>query len=169
MAGVGIGAAFTAWPLLTSTLGPTAYVFVAHPGQEAPRLRDAAVGHSVGLAVGLVALLAFGLWQAPAATAEEHLPLAQAGAAAAAVAATLMALELLRSHHAPAAATALLVATGLARPGRPLLGLIIGLAVVLAVAPLVARIPLARSESREEQEASGSGSPQTGFGPPPAT
>ena len=33
---VGSAGRFLAWPLLTSTVGPTAYVFAAHPGTEAP-------------------------------------------------------------------------------------------------------------------------------------
>lgn len=167
VAGVNVRASFTAWPLLTSTLGPTDRAFVAHPGQKAPRLRDAAVGHAVALAAGLGALFACGLWSAPVAAGQGRLPLAQAGDAAAAVAATLMALELLRSHHAPAAATAataLLVATGLARPGRSLLGLVGGLILVL----LAARLPLARSAARGDQEFGVPRSGRAGSVQPPA-
>ncbi len=44
-----------------------------------------------------------------------------------------------------------LITTGLARPGRPLLGLIMGLAVVLALAPALSRLPLYRDQTRQQQ------------------
>jgi hypothetical protein len=50
---------------------------------------------------------------------------------------TLFLLHVLDGHHAPAAATALLIASGIARPGPPLYGLLTGLALVLAIAPLL--------------------------------
>jgi hypothetical protein len=51
-------------------------------------------------------------------------------------------LELLHCHHAPAAATVLLITTGLARPGSPLIGLVVGLGIVIVVGPLCARLSL---------------------------
>ena len=53
---VGIAGRYLAWPLLTSTVGPTAYVFAAHPGSEAARFRNALIGHAVAIACGLAAL-----------------------------------------------------------------------------------------------------------------
>ena len=49
---VGIAGRFLAWPLLTSTVGPTAYVFAAHPRTEAARSRNALVGHAVASPAG---------------------------------------------------------------------------------------------------------------------
>ena len=56
-------------------------------------------------------------------------------------------LEMVGSHHAPSAATALLITTGLAKPGAPLIGLVLGLAIVIALGPLIGRIPFARRAS----------------------
>ena len=62
---VGTGGRYLAWPLLTSTIGPTAYVFAAHPRSEAARFRNALVGHAVAIACGLGALTVFGLVRHP--------------------------------------------------------------------------------------------------------
>lgn len=142
VAAIGMADHFSTWPLLTSSLGPTAYVFIAHPGSASARSRNAAIGHLVGIAAGLAALAAFGLWSAPSVVRLGHATVAQAGAAGMATALTLALLHLLRSHHGPAASSALLVATGLARPGRPLEGLVTGLAVLILAGPLLAHLPL---------------------------
>jgi len=141
--GVAVGAAGTAghylaWPLLTSTLGPTAYMFAAHPDDEASRFRNALVGHSVAILVGLGALALFGLVHHSSVSATGAPDWAQVGAATLAAGLTVMLLELVGSHHAPAAATALLIATGLAKPGAPLVGLVLGLAIVITLGPSLA-------------------------------
>lgn len=128
-------------PVLTATVAPTIYVFVAHPGSESARLRNAAIGHAVAVIVGIVLIAAFGLWDARSAIGRGHLTLAQALTAGIGVGLTLFILELLGSHHAPAASSVLLITTGLARPGRPLVGLVLGLALVLAASPLLVRAP----------------------------
>lgn len=136
---VGLTADVIAWPLLTATLGRTAYVFAAHPHTEAARLRNAVTGHTVAVLMGLASLGVFGLWDRP--PAGPHGPgISQVLASAAAVAVTVALLELLKAHHAPSAATALLVSSGLARPGRPLEGLIVGLAIVVVLGPLSGKL-----------------------------
>ena len=64
---------------------------------------------------------------------------------------TVFFLELAGSHHAPAAATALLITTGLAKPGAPLIGLVLGLAIVIALGPLIGRIPSPAVPSTADQ------------------
>lgn len=140
VAAAGAAGHWLAWPLLTSTIGPTAYMFAAHPDEEASRFRNALVGHAVAIAAGLAALAAFGLLHHRSVSATGAPDWAQVAAAAAAAGATVLLLELAGSHHAPAAATALLVATGLARPGPPLVGLVLGLAVVITLGPLLGRV-----------------------------
>ena len=165
---VGLAGRWLAWPLLTSTIGPTAYLFAAHPRTEPARLRNAAIGHAVALGLGLGALVLFGL--------EHHPPVSGAGmpswgqvlASAAAVGLTMSLLELLHSHHAPAAATALLITTGLARPGAPLIGLVVGLAIVVTLGPLCARWPLSlrdRPATMSQSVGVTSSSPLTAGGP----
>ena len=136
------------WPTLTATLGPTAYVFAAHPASEGGRLRNAILGHTAGIGCGLAMLAAFGLWSAPSLAETGYPTWEHVGAAALAAGLTLLVLEVLDAHHSPAAATALLVATGLAKPGRPLFGLVVGLAVLILVSPTLSRlVPLRREES----------------------
>ena len=132
------------WPLLTSTVGPTAYVFAAHPRSESARFRNAVVGHVAGVATGLAALAIFGLWHHPSISSTGAPTFRQVAAAAVAAGVTVLILELVGSHHAPAAATALLVATGLAKPGAPLAGLVLGLAIVIGLGPLLGRLPVGR-------------------------
>ena len=151
LACVGVGGRFLEWPLLTATLGPTLYVFLAHPQSETSRVRAAVIGHGTAVALGLAALAVFGLWSHPASAVLGHSSLRQAGAAAVAVGGTLAVLQLTRTHHAPAAATAILVATGLARPGLRLFGLLIGLAGVVILGPLLARLPFGRSAVAAQQ------------------
>ena len=149
----GIAGRYLAWPVLTSTIGPTAYVFAAHPSSEAARFRNAVAGHAVAIACGLGALAIFGLVRYPSVSETGSPSLAEVAAAIVAVGLTVFLLELVGSHHAPSAATALLIATGLAKPGAPLIGLVLGLAIVIALGPLIGRIPFARGASQLEQSA----------------
>jgi len=144
VAAVGIAGRYLAWPLLTSTIGPTAYVFAAHPRSEAARFRNALVGHAVAVACGLFALTVFGLLRHPSVSDTGSASLSQVGAAVLGTGFTVLFLELAGSHHAPSAATALLITTGLAKPGTPLIGLVLGIAIVIALGPLIGRIPIAR-------------------------
>ena len=89
----------------------------------------------------------FGLWSAPSVAETHQESLAPVGAQAVAIATTLLVLTLADAPHAPAGATALPVASGIARPGPELISLIIGLAIVLAVAPLLARLPRERHDT----------------------
>jgi hypothetical protein len=137
---VGIGGHFLAWPWLTSTLGPTAYLFLIHPETQTARLRNAVIGHTIAVAAGLFALAVFGLWTYPATTVMGFATLPQVGAMAVAGGMTLGLLELVGAHHAPAAATTLLVASGIAAPTTPLYGLLVGLGVTFVLGPLLGKI-----------------------------
>jgi hypothetical protein len=148
---VGMAGRFLGWPLLTSTVGPTAYVFAAHPRTEAARFRNALIGHGVAIACGLGALAAFGLVRYPSVSETGSPSAAQVAAAVLGVGMTVFFLELAGSHHAPSAATALLITTGLAKPGAPLIGLVLGLAIVIGLGPLIGRIPFARRDSSVDQ------------------
>ncbi|MGI8493460.1 MAG: HPP family protein [Acidimicrobiales bacterium] len=148
---VGVAGHWLAWPLITSTVGPTAYVFAAHPESETSRFRHAVIGHTVAVAAGLGALAAFGLLHHTSVSTTAAPTWAQAAAVAAAAGVTVAVLEMAGSHHAPAAATALLIATGLAKPGAPLIGLVVGLAVVITAGPIVGRAPFGRTASTADQ------------------
>lgn len=148
---VGAVGHWLAWPLITSTAGPTAYMFAAHPEAETSRFRNALIGHTVAVGAGLSSLVVFGLLHHASVSTTGAPTWAQAGAAAVAAGVTVAVLELFDSHHAPAAATALLVATGLAKPGTPLIGLVLGLAIVITAGPLLGRVPLARGAGSADQ------------------
>lgn len=138
---VGVIDRYGHWPLLTATLGPTAYLFAAHPSEETARRRNAIVGHATAILSALAALGIFGLWNEPSEALLGHIRLSQAFATGAALAATLLILEIIDCHHAPAAATAVLITTGLAQPGRELLALVCGLALLIGLSPLLGWAP----------------------------
>lgn len=144
LAAVGVAGRFLGWPLLTATLGPTLYVYVAHPKSPGATFRSAVVGHGAAVATALACLAMFGLWSTTS-SMNSGPSLRSVGAAALALGATLAILHLCRAHYPPAAATALLIASGLARPGTPLFGLLIGLGMVILAGPLITRIPLGRA------------------------
>lgn len=145
---VGVVGHFVGWALLATALGPTGYVFAAHPETEAARRRNALVGHVVAVGSGLFCLAVFGLWAHASIAQQSHLSLAQVGAAALSGALTVAILEILDTHHAPAGATALLIATGIARPGRPLYGLLVGLGMLILIGPPLSRwFPFARHDT----------------------
>jgi HPP family len=147
---VGVVGHWLAWPLIASSVGPTAYMFAAHPESETSRFRNALFGHAIAVGAGLGALVAFSLLHRPSVSATGAPSFRQAAAVAAAVGVTVALLEVVGSHHAPSAATALLISTGLAKPGSPLIGLVVGLAVVIVLGPLIGRVPLARAASAAE-------------------
>lgn len=153
VATVGLAGRLLAWPLITSTVGPTAYVFAADPQSEGARLGNAVIGHGIAICVGLASLTVFGLLHHPSVSAIGAPSWSQIGAAALATGLTLVLLQLAGSHHAPAAATATapLVSTGLAKPGPGLIGLVLGLAAVIATGPLMGRWPLARAAAARDQ------------------
>ncbi|WP_306192745.1 HPP family protein [Streptomyces sp. MK5] len=140
LAGVGAVGQPVGWILLTTTLGPTAYLLLAHPQTEAARLRCCLLGHACATASGLGCLAAFGLWHYPSVIEGQHGTWRQIIAQALAVGLTLLLLVLLDAHHPPAASTALLIASGLARPGPPLYGMLTGLALLFAGVALLSRV-----------------------------
>ncbi|MEU3191996.1 HPP family protein [Streptomyces sp. NPDC006992] len=144
---VGLAGYAAGWVWLTTALGPTAYLLLAHPGSEASQLRSALLGHTIAIACGLACLAAFGLWSHPSVVEAGHESLPQIGAQAVAVGLTLLGQTLLRVEHPPAAATALLITSGITRPGYPLYGLLAGLALLLVLVAVLARVPGARSGS----------------------
>ncbi|WP_069812598.1 HPP family protein [Streptomyces sp. TP-A0874] len=134
---------------LTTTLGPTAYLLLVHPGQEASRLRSSLLGHAAATGSGLACLAIFGLWDNPSIAETHHDTLPQIGAQALSVGVTLLLLTLLKAHHPPAAATTLLITSGIARPGAPLYGMLAGLALLIALAAVMAHVPGAQEKPGE--------------------
>ncbi|MBO8191495.1 HPP family protein [Streptomyces oryzae] len=143
---VGLVGGGVGWVWLTTALGPTAYLLLAHPESEGSQLRSAVLAHAAAIACGLACLAAFGLWNHPSVAETHRESLRQTGAQALAVGVTLLLLTLLRAPHPPAAATALLITSGITRPGKPLYGMLAGLALVIVLSAVLARVPGARPE-----------------------
>lgn len=126
------------WLTLAGTLGPTSYVLIAHPSSAGARLRSAIAGHTLAVGIGLAAVAAWGGW-GQAFVASHRPTLGQAIATALAAALLLALLEILDLHHAPAAATVILVASSLVPVGRPLAGLAIALVAIIALSAGLAK------------------------------
>jgi len=117
-------------PFVFPSLGPTAFLLFYQPLMPASSPRNAIGGHLIGIAMGYLSLVLFGLTLAPPASME-GVTVARVGAAALSLAATAGLMVWLRVPHPPAGATTLIVSLGiLKRPGELL---IIEVAVVILV------------------------------------
>ncbi|MCV2458175.1 HPP family protein [Streptomyces sp. ICN988] len=101
LAGIGAIGRPLGWVVLTTTLGPTAYLLLAHPDSLGARWRSAVLGHAAAVAAGLACLAVFGLWSHPSVAAQHHDSPRQIGAQALAVGLTLLLLHVLDAHHPP--------------------------------------------------------------------
>ncbi len=105
--------------LLFPSLGPTAMLFFARPLPPECTVRNVVVGHWVGIVTGLIVLEAFGLRALPSAVTH-GLDARRVVAAGLSVAVTATVLRLIRSPHAPAGASTLIVSLGLLTTDRQL-------------------------------------------------
>lgn len=138
---IGLADHFTTWPLLTSTLGPTAYFFFSHPREEWSSVRNASIGHAFAIGAGLAGLWITASWRTAPVFLFQTTTLPHVFAVTIAIAVTLFVLNAIKVHHAPAAATSVLVASGLAEPGKLLAGLTLGLAALFLLQMVLNRIP----------------------------
>ncbi len=144
-----VGAHWVSWLVVAGPLGPTAYVLIAHPQTASARVRSAVIGHGSAFAVGLAAVAAWGGW-GHSFQLSHHPQLDQGIAVAVAAEVLLLVLELSDAHQAPTAATVALVASGLVAIGRPLAALAASLALVIALATQLARVPIAADDVSRE-------------------
>lgn len=128
---------FFKFPLLTAVLGPTAYVFAAHPQSETARIRNATIGHSCAVLVGVSTLAVFGFVNNHTSLSSLSFSWYQVLTVTVALFLTLFLLEVLKSHHAPAAGTVILISSGLASYGLHLIGLVVGLASIILMAAIL--------------------------------
>ncbi len=119
MALAGVVALGAKQTLLFPSLGPTAMLFFARPLPPECTVRNVVVGHWVGILTGLAALEVFGLRALPSAVIH-GLDAKRVIAAALSVAVTATVLRLIRSPHAPAGASTLIVSLGLLTTNRQL-------------------------------------------------
>ncbi|MBV8218421.1 MAG: HPP family protein [Solirubrobacterales bacterium] len=121
----GLWAYIVKQPLVFPSLGATAFLIFETPMAEVGTPRNTIVGHSVGIAAGVLSLAIFGLLDAPSVYVS-GVTLGRVGAIALAVALTGGVLRLLRSAHPPAGATTIIVASGLLAKPRQILDVLIG-------------------------------------------
>lgn len=105
----GVAAVLLGVPALFPALGPTLYLLALHPEKPPCDPRRIAVGHTVGLAVGLVARAALG---PPGPASLGALTAGDVAACSLALTITTTSLPRLDADHPPAAATTLIAALG---------------------------------------------------------
>jgi len=135
--------ALAAWvtrqPLIFPSLGPTAFQIFYAPRSPASCPRNAIVGHSIGVASGYLALVAFGLRHAPPALAG-GVTLPWVGAAALSLALTGGLMAVLRVPHPPAGATTLIVSLGILPRPLELLTMLLAVACLLLLGLAINRL-----------------------------
>jgi CBS-domain-containing membrane protein len=102
-------------PLLFPSLGPTVFMQVQMPQQQA-RIWNTVIGHAVGVAVAVLALAATGATHTPPPITTGILSWQRELASALAVGLTIAGQVPLRAVHPPAAATTLLITLGAINP-----------------------------------------------------
>src|SRR5579875_3670635 len=127
------------YPFVVPSLGPTAFI-VFNRSQSVPsRPRNAVLGHLTGAVAGYLALLIFGLRDAPS-VLEGGLTAPRIGAAALSIALTSAVMILLRVEHGPAGATTLIVSLGFMTSITSLCVLMIGVVALVAEGVLIDRL-----------------------------
>jgi len=121
----GLWAYIVKQPLVFPSLGATAFLIFETPMAEVGTPRNTIIGHSVGVAAGVLSLAIFGLLDAPSVYVS-GVTLGRVGAIALAVALTGGVLRILRSAHPPAGATTIIVASGLLAKPRQILDILVG-------------------------------------------
>lgn len=127
-------------PWVFPSLGPTLMVLAETPDQPAALPRNVLVGHLVGIAAGVLALVVTGLLHHPSAL-QEGLTTTRVLATCLSLGLTALVLQVLRTPHPPAGATTLIVSLGLLRTGEQLLVVLLAVVVCLAVALALRTIP----------------------------
>jgi len=119
----------TGQPFIFPSLGPTAFLLFYTPLVAAASPRNTVCGHAIGAAAGYLALVVFGLTQAPPALATSVTG-ARVGAAALSLGLTSGAMVWARVPHPPAGATTLIVSLGILREPDQLLVLMAAVALL---------------------------------------
>lgn len=127
-------------PWLFAGLAPTIIMIAATPGHETTSFRAIVVGHVAAIACGYLALLLLNATAAPTMIATRIVPMDRVWASAAAMALLVIVQPQLKAYHPPAAATALLVTLGAYRMTGKTPLVLVGSAVLIAVASEVLKL-----------------------------
>ena len=126
-------------PLVFPSLGATAFLIFETPMAEVGSPRNTIIGHTVGVAAGVLAILMFDLWNAHSVYITGMTP-QRLGAMAVAVALTGGVLRVIRSAHPPAGATTIIVASGLLATPKQLADVLVGVALLTAAGWILNRL-----------------------------
>jgi CBS-domain-containing membrane protein len=120
-------------PWLFPSMGPTVMVMFGSPEHPSARPLNAAVGHAVGIVVGIGCLYLFGMQgQPPAPVAGLSLGYVLAGSLS--VALTMLILQLIKLPHPPAGATTMIISLGIIATPIGILSMAAALAFTIAAA-----------------------------------
>jgi CBS-domain-containing membrane protein len=119
-------------PWLFPSLGPTLMVIAETPKEPAAHPRNVLVGHLVGIAAGLAALLATGLRTHPSAV-QEGLTTSRVVAVCLAIGITALVLQFVGCPHPPAGATTLIVALGILKTSPQLQTMVLAVLLVTGI------------------------------------
>ncbi len=126
-------------PFVYPALGPTAFILFASPFSRAAAPRSIIIGHGSAIVCGWVSwhVVSFVSGQAVSPTTQGAPLLVSASLA---LALTCILLVRLRCPHAPACASALIVAVGAAGDWLAVLGMAVGVVLITAEAVLISRL-----------------------------
>ena len=132
-------AAVTGQPFVFPSLGPTAFLLFYTPLVATASPRNTLCGHAIGAAAGYLALVLFGLTDAPPALATSVTG-ARVGAAALSLGLTSGVMVWAKVPHPPAGATTLIVSLGILREPEQLLVLMIAVALLVVQGFVINRL-----------------------------
>jgi CBS domain-containing membrane protein len=144
-------------PFIFPSLGPTAFIFFYTPMAPTASPRNTIVGHFVGVVVGWLSLVIFGLTDAGSVDFV-GMDLPRVGAAALSLGLTSAVLVLLGTPHPPATSTTLIVSLGLMTGLSQFVVLMIAVLLITAYAFVVNRLaglpyPVWAPKTRPEEPA----------------
>lgn len=126
-------------PFVFPSLGPTAFLLFYTPLQPAASPRNTLIGHAIGAGAGYLALVLFGLTDAPPALATE-VTAGRVGAAALSLGLTSGLMVWARVPHPPAGATTLIISLGILREPAQLAVLMVAVALLVGQALVINRL-----------------------------
>ena len=135
----------TGYPWLFPSLGPTAFLQAANPQNPSARFYNTTVGHLLGIAAGVAAVLILAASAEPSVLASHQLFPRRVWASGLAIALTLLFQLLLRANHPPAAATTLLITLGgFGTSSKDITVIVVGVLIVAIAGELLRRLRLAQ-------------------------
>jgi hypothetical protein len=143
MLAVGLLALAAHQPWLFPSLGPTAFLQAELPDHRTASLRNVIVGHTIGVAMGILAVLLVGANESPSVLAAADVPPVRVLATVIAVGLTMTLELLVDCSHAPSVATTLLFSLGALAPTlHSVLAVLVGVVVVGVLGEGLRRIRL---------------------------